>query len=127
MSGACDVFIVGTLKASSLTVNQSGASDLKGKIEVQKLSIDLSGASDVTISGTATEADIDVSGASSFRGYDLVTDNCGAKASGASDIRVTVNKELSAHASGASDIHYKGDGAIRDVKSSGASSVNKRS
>jgi hypothetical protein len=125
VSGACDVYISGTLKAPELTLNQSGASDVKGRVEVGKLKIDLSGASDVTITGTATQLSIEASGASDFKGYDLVTEICDARASGASDIKITVNKELSAHASGASDVKYKGNGVIRDLKSSGSSSVSK--
>ncbi|HMK26827.1 MAG TPA: head GIN domain-containing protein [Chitinophagaceae bacterium] len=125
ISGACDVFIKGTLNADGLAINISGASDLKGKIEVKKLSVDLSGASDITINGNATQLDVEASGASNFRGYDLVTDVCDARASGASDIKITVNKELSAHASGASDVRYKGNGVIRDIKSSGSSSVSR--
>jgi hypothetical protein len=124
-SGACDVFINGTLKTDMLTINQSGASDLKGKVEVNKLTVDLHGASDITISGTATQIDVNASGASDFKGFDLVTDICNVSASGASDIKITVNKELSAHVSGASDIRYKGNGAIKDIKSSGSSSVSK--
>jgi len=125
ISGACDVFITGTLKAGDMTINLSGASDLKGKIEVSKLAIDISGASDITLNGSAMQLDIEASGASNFKGYELVTDVCNASASGASDIKVTVNKELSAHASGASDVRYKGNGVIRDIKSSGASKVSK--
>jgi hypothetical protein len=131
ISGACDVFISGTLKAETLAINFSGASDLKGasdgkaKLDIKKLSIDLNGASDMNVTGSATQLDIEASGASNFRGFDLVTDICDAHASGASDIRITVNKELSAHASGASDVKYKGDGVIRDLKTSGASSVSK--
>src|SRR5436190_14656567 len=37
ISGACDVFINGILNADGLSINLSGASDLKGKIEVKKL------------------------------------------------------------------------------------------
>ena len=125
ISGACDVFINGTLKADNLAINQSGASDLKGKIDVKKLSVDLSGASDMTMSGNATQLDVEASGASNFKGYDLVTDVCDVRASGASDIKITVNKELSAHASGASDVRYKGSGVITDIKSSGSSSISK--
>jgi len=124
ISGACDVFIQGGLKAENLSINQSGASDLHGQIDVKKLSVDLSGASDIVVNGTATNMQIEASGASSFKGYDLQTDYCDAKASGASDINITVNKELSAQASGASDVHYKGEGLIRDIKTSGASSVS---
>lgn len=125
VSGACDVFITGTLKEDALTINQSGASDLKGNLDVKKLSIDLSGASDITVSGTANQLDVEASGASDFKGFDLVTEMCNARASGASDIKITVNKELSAQASGASDVRYKGEGLIRDLKTSGSSSVSR--
>jgi len=125
ISGACDVFINGTLKADDLAINQSGASDLKGKIDAKKLSVDLSGASDMTMSGNANQLDVEASGPSNLKGYDLVTDVCDVRASGASDIKITVNKELSAHASGASDVRYKGNGVIRDIKSSGSSSISK--
>ena len=125
ISGACDVFITGTLKADDMVINLSGASDLKGRIDVKKLSVDINGASDITVSGNAPQLDVEASGASNFRGYDLVTDVCDARASGASDIKVTVNKELSAHASGASDVRYKGNGVIRDIKSSGSSSISR--
>jgi hypothetical protein len=125
VSGACDVFIKGVLKADVLDIHQSGASDVKGKLEVSKLTVDLSGASDMTVTGTANQLSIEASGASGFKGYELVTEKCDARASGASDIRITVNGELSAQASGASDVKYKGGGVIRDIKSSGSSSVSR--
>lgn len=125
VSGACDVFISGTLKADDLSINLSGASDLKGKLDVKKLTVDMSGASDILVSGMATQLNVEASGASDFKGFDLVTDYCDVRASGASGIRITVNKELSAHASGASDIKYKGEGLIRDLKTGGASSVSR--
>ncbi|MFI5133918.1 MAG: head GIN domain-containing protein [Chitinophagales bacterium] len=134
-SGACDVFVIGDLKADELKIELSGASDLKmtkagdmkaeGKIDVKKLAVDLSGASDMKINGNASQLKVEASGASDFKGFDLTTDICDATASGASNVQVTVNKELSAHATGASDVHYKGEGMIRDIKTSGASSVSK--
>ncbi len=125
ISGACDVFITGVLKSDILRVEQSGASDLKGKIEVGKLYVDLSGASDISLSGKATRLYVEASGASDFKGFDLAAETCEAKASGASDIRITVNKELSAEASGASDVKYRGDCTVRESKSSGSASVSK--
>ena len=125
-SGACDVQVAGTITASSLIIDMNGASDFKGAVQVNSLAIELSGASDVKISGTATNLSVQSSGASDVKGYELVTDMCTAKASGASDINITVNKELNAHASGASDIFYKGTAVIRDMHSSGASSISKK-
>ncbi|RYY58451.1 MAG: DUF2807 domain-containing protein [Chitinophagaceae bacterium] len=127
ISGACDVYIEGVIKLQDLKLVLSGASDLKGKLDVAKLEVDMSGASDMGVSGTVGQLDIESSGASSFKGFDLITEFCTAKASGASDIKITVNKELNVNASGASDIDYKGTGVIRDLKTSGASSVQRKS
>lgn len=124
-TGASDVSVTGTFKATNLVISMGGASDFKGAIEAELLDINLSGASDATIRGMVNVLKVDANGASDFRGYDLVVDKCDATASGASDIRVTVNKELNVRASGASGVHYKGDAVIRDLKSSGASSVRK--
>lgn len=125
-SGACDVMIDGVLRSNSLNIDLNGASDIKGALEVGTLSIGQSGASDANLSGRAGTLKINVAGASTFKGFDLSTENCQAHASGASDIRITVTKELNAKASGASKIQYKGDGVIREMHTSGASSVNKR-
>lgn len=126
-SGACDVQVAGTISGSSFSMTMSGASDFKGMVNVTSLKMELSGASDAKIGGTATTVNIESSGASDVKGYDLITDVCTAKASGASDINITVNKELNAHASGASDIFYKGNAVIKDMHSSGASSIEKKS
>jgi hypothetical protein len=127
VSGACDVFFEEGISSEDLTVRLSGASDLKGKIDAKKLSFDISGASDATISGNAAELSVEASGASDFKGFDMTTNYCTAEASGASSVNITVNKELNAKASGASSVRFKGEGLIRDIKTSGASNVTRKS
>lgn len=125
-SGASDVFVAGSITVPNLNMTMSGASDFKGAVSVSSLSLDLSGASDAKISGSANLISIESSGASDVKGYDLVTESCTVKASGASDVNITVNKELNVTASGASDVFYKGSGVIKEIKSSGASTVAKK-
>lgn len=127
VSGACDVKIDGILKGDQLKVNLSGASSLKGEVVYNKMSVEQSGASDSDIKGSVSDIQIQSSGASDFKGFDLISETCRAEASGASDIRITVNKDLKVNASGASDINYRGNAVISSMKSSGASSVRKRS
>ncbi len=122
-SGACDVQVAGTIQMPSLKLDLNGASSFKGTIKVDDLSMELSGASDVKMQGFAAAVYIQSSGASDVKGYELVADVCTAKASGASDINITVNKELNATASGASDIYYKGQAIVKKMNSSGASSI----
>ena len=127
VSGACNIFFEDGLSAEGLSIDLSGASDMKGKIEAKTLKVDISGASSASISGNAATLAVNASGASDFKGYDLVTNYCDAKASGASSVNITVNKELNANASGASSVRFKGEGLIRDIKTSGASNVTRKS
>ncbi len=126
-SGASEIQVAGTISVPKLKLDLNGASEFKGNIAVTDLQVESSGASDVKISGYATNASIQCSGASDLKGYDLVVDNCNVKASGASDINITVNKELNVNASGASDVYYKGTAVIKDLHSSGASTVARKS
>lgn len=126
-SGGSDVMIDGSIKATDFTLVLSGGSDFKGAIDASTLTVKQSGGSDINISGKATNVVIDASGGSDFDGYDLVTEICDIEASGGSDVQITANRELTAKASGASDINYKGTPAVKEVKASGASSVKAKS
>ncbi len=126
-SGSSDVFVNGVIKADDLTVKLSGSSDFSGAIDVRNLSIEQSGSSDSRVSGRSGMVNVHVSGASDMKAFDLQTDICNAKASGSSDVNITVNKEISAEASGSSDINYRGTGVTKDIRSSGSSSIKKSS
>lgn len=126
-SGGSDINAEETIRSNDLVLRVSGGSDFRGNVEAAKLTVKQSGGSDVRISGKATNLSVDASGGSDFKGYDLVAEVCDLEASGACDIEVTANRELSARASGASDIHYKGNPSVKETKASGASSVKSRS
>jgi hypothetical protein len=126
-SGGSDILVDGAIKVNTLALDVSGGSDFEGKVEATDLKVDASGGSDVKISGKVNKLDIDASGGSDFKGYELATDICNLEASGGSDIYITVNKELSADASGGSDVYYKGNGTVREMRSSGSSSIKKAS
>ena len=125
-SGACNVKAIESIKQTELKIEMSGASDFTGDVTVQKLRIDACGASNIKISGSAGEANVDASGACTIRAYDLKTDMCKINASGGSNVRITVNKELNAQASGGSTVFFKGTGLIRDISSSGGASVKRK-
>ena len=125
-SGACNIKTDGTLNGSDLEVLLSGSSDFQGSVSVTNLKLGASGSSDIVIAGKTTNLRVDLSGSSDMKGFDLSADYCDVSASGASDVNITVNKELKVKASGASDVYYKGAGLIREISTSGASDVKKR-
>ena len=126
-SGGVTVQMEDLLKTESFALQVSGGSDVKGSIEVQNLKVEQSGGTDISLSGKATNLYVEASGASDFNGYGLVSEFCYAEAHGASDISITVNKEISAEASGASDVNWKGSAIVKQAKASGAGSVSHRS
>jgi hypothetical protein len=128
ISGATNVTVDGALTATGLKLNLSGASKLKGRLVVSgPMDVQLSGASDIEVTGSANEMNINASGASDVRAYEFTAATCKIDASGASSVRLTIDKELSAKLSGASSVSYKGGALIRDIKTSGASSISKKS
>ena len=126
VSGASLVNISAELSASELTVELSGASDMKGTIKANALNIVLSGASDMIVKGEVNDIRIEASGASKFKGSELISNNCRIEASGASDIDITANKLIAVSATGASHIYYSGDAQAGELRTSGASKIVKR-
>jgi hypothetical protein len=126
-SGAAEFEVDGSLSAANLKMEMSGATDFQGKINVSgTLDVELSGASDLKLTGNARDLKIEASGASKMKAFEFTTTNCEAKASGASSIQLTVEKELSAELSGASSLRYAGNAMIKNIKTSGASSIARK-
>jgi hypothetical protein len=125
-SGGSDVYLQNQVTAGELQIRLSGGSDLKGKLNATHLVIKQSGGSDVNLSGNVQNLQVDASGGSDLNGYGLVTDYASVHASGGCDSHLTVNKELRIVASGGSDVSYKGNATVREINSSGSSSVTRK-
>lgn len=124
LSGASD--FKGNIKAGVLMYQLTGASDYKGQITANSIDIDGSGASSIELIGNVDDLAIEVSGASSAKLYNLTSKGAILRASGASNIGVTVTEILRANSSGASDINYKGNPNVKESNTSGASSIRRR-
>lgn len=127
VSGASLVNISSLLKTENLRIEVSGASEIKGNINVDKLNLQLSGASIARLAGIAKDGSVEVSGASGFSSYGLSFETCKVHSSGASVVKITVNNQLIAEASGASTIYYKGAAEAKILSCSGSSKVKNRS
>jgi hypothetical protein len=124
LSGASD--FKGNIKAGVLMYHLTGASDYKGEVTANSIDIDGSGASSIELIGKVDDLAIEVSGASDAKLYNLTAKGAILRASGASNIGVTVTEILRASSSGASDINYKGNPTVKESNTSGASSIRRR-
>ena len=124
-SGASIILIAGVLEHPTLNIQLSGASELKGQVKVTDLNVKLSGGSEAKISGSVKNIYIESSGASDVKAYELIAENCNVKATGASDVNITVTNDMAANASGASNVYYKGSAELKIKQTSGASSIGR--
>ena len=123
-SGGSDILFQNEITAEDLNVGLSGGSNLKGKLNANHLTINQSGGSDVDLSGNVKNLDVEASGGSELAGYGLAADYIRIRASGGSESRITANKELNVVVSGGSEVYYKGGATVREIKSSGSSTVS---
>lgn len=124
-SGGSDVEVDGVISSNKFNLEASGGSDFKGKINAGELTVNGSGGSDISIGGNAGKLTVDASGGSDFNGFGLVAETATVSTSGGSDAEVTVNKQLTANASGGSDVRYKGSATNVTANKSGGSNVRK--
>ena len=124
-SGASHITVKNVISQTDVVIDLSGASYFIGEIQTEELKVDLSGASEITISGFTDECFISASGASRFRDYSLTTDFLYADISGASSVYISINKEISIEASGASMLYYRGQAFPISQDLSGGSKIIK--
>ena len=125
-SGASRMLSENTLTNSSSTdVGLSGASNAQLDLKTPKITVDVSGASDLAMKGETKDLSIEGSGSSGIKCFDLLAENTDVDISGATKAEVYSSVTLSASASGASDVYYKGKGTVKKQDASGAGSIRK--
>lgn len=107
--GATDIKLE-DIKTNILSIDLSGSSRVKGKLECNELNIDLSGSSTIKLSGKANKCNLDLLGGSYFDAKDFETMNLNFNGSGSSVIDgITVKDSIIADLSGSSVLSYKGE------------------
>lgn len=126
LSGAARASLSGFRSSGDLSIRLSGASSVDGDVEAGSTEIDASGASKVGLEGTATGLTLVGSGASSLDLADFAVDTAGVTLSGASNATLNVQERIDpVDISGASKLRYLGDPSLGNVRTSGASTVDK--
>ena len=121
-SGASSLQMEDVVEQPELSLQSSGASELRVAVAVDELHAQSSGASDLHVRGRASHANLRSSGASDIHAGELQTATARVQASGSSDIRITVTDSVSGQLSGAADLHLGGNPTV-DVNTSGSASI----
>ncbi|MEP7141985.1 MAG: head GIN domain-containing protein [Ferruginibacter sp.] len=124
-SGGARVIMKSVLTADKMEYTFTSGADFTGEVNISQLDVVQNSGSLVEINGKTGNLKVDVSSGAVFKGYELATDYCDAKASSGGGVRINVNKELSVKASSGGGIHYKGDGVVKDMNVNSGGIVKK--
>ena len=124
-SGGATVKLPSTISIDNLVMKFTSGSLFDGSIKAKEITIEQNSGSQMTMDGSSGKIKIDASSGAIFKGYEFSTDYCDAKASSGGEVRISVEKELSAHASSGGGIHYKGAGVIKDININSGGTLKK--
>ena len=125
VSSGADATVNGSIRSDKLDLQVTSGALFSGGINTKELVTEVNSGAIIKITGSADKFTIAASSGADFKGYDFAVDFCDANVSSGGAVHITINKELNAKASSGGDIHYKGTGLIRDIKTSSGGSVKK--
>jgi hypothetical protein len=114
------------LVVTSLTaIDLSGACKLVFEdVAGVRLQLDVSGAANVKLAGTVGRLEVDASGAANVRCHKLRATEVQARVSGAANVRAYADTTVKVDASGAAKFELEGSPSQRQVRQSGAASID---
>jgi len=124
-SAGSDVEAEGPVKLKDVEISASSGADVDfDQLTAETLALDASSGADIDIAGTTTNLTAKSSSGSDINCKELVAENCQANASSGSDITIYVTKSLTANASSAADIRYKGNPQERTTNESSSGDIS---
>ncbi len=125
-TSAGDVIGETPVKSDQLELSASSAGNINLEVYAKVIEADISSSGDITLNGTADRLNVNLSSAGDLNAYDLEAREADVSASSAGDADVSVTERLTAKASSAGDINYKGNPKYIDAHSSSAGGVHRK-
>jgi hypothetical protein len=124
-SSAASVFSEGVVKTGGLEIGASSAANVEVSLESGSVTVDVSSAGEVRLEGKSTNLEVEVSSGGEVDAYKLECEAVKASAHSGGDAKISVSKDLEAHASSGGDIRYHGNPSRTNTHSSSGGSVKK--
>jgi len=119
------VKIQGVLKTTALELNVNTGAQVMGEVEIQNLSVKQNTGSQVSLTGKAEQLKVDGDTGSKFKGEGMATQSCDVTVSTGANVTIDAEKEIMVKASTGGIVKYKGNAAIREIKTSTGGTVKK--
>jgi hypothetical protein len=114
------------INSDRLELSASSAGDIKLETHTKTINLDISSSGDISLSGETDMLRADLSSAGDLKAYELKAREADISVSSAGGADVNVSERITARASSAGDVNYKGDPKYVDAHSSSAGGIHKR-
>ena len=125
-TSAGDVYGESLINCNRLELSASSAGNIKLEVTAKDIDIDISSSGDISLTGETDKLRADLSSAGDLKAFELKAREADVSASSAGDADVNVTERITARASSAGDVNYKGDPKYVDAHSSSAGGVHRR-
>lgn len=125
-TSAGDVVGETPVRGDNLELSASSAGNINLEVYAKELRVDISSSGDITLNGEVNILDASLSSAGDLNAYELKVREADVSASSAGDADISVSERLTARASSAGDINYRGDPKYIDAHSSSAGGVHRK-
>jgi hypothetical protein len=125
-SSAGDVIGQTPIKTDRIKLSASSAGDIKLELYADEIDVNISSSGDMTLTGEADILDADLSSAGDLNAFELRVREADLSVSSAGNADVNVTERITARASSAGDINYRGNPKYVSAHSSSAGGIRKR-
>jgi hypothetical protein len=125
-SSAGDVTGETPIKTDKLELSASSAGNINIEVFANEIDIEISSSGDITLSGEVDFFEAELSSAGDLNAFNLIAGEADISVSSAGDADINVKEKLTARASSAGDINYKGNPKYVDAHSSSAGGIRRR-
>ncbi len=127
VSSGAEVYSENTLSSNRMKISSSSGAQIQLRLHVDDLTSNSSSGAIINLSGNAVNFDVSTSSGSVVSAYELEVENCIARSSSGSDIKVFVTESFDAKATSGSGIRYKGNPRKVNKRDNSGGSVRNRS
>lgn len=125
-TSAGDVIGETPIRSDNLELSASSAGSINMEVYAKEIELDISSSGDITLNGESDRLDASLSSAGDLNAFELDVKEADISASSAGDADVSVSEKLTARASSAGDINYRGNPKYIDAHSSSAGGVHRK-
>lgn len=125
-TSAGDVVGETPIKSDRLELSATSAGNINLEVTANEIHIDISSSGDITLNGQTGTLEADLSSAGDLKAYNLQSKEADISVSSAGSADINVTDKITARASSAGDINYRGNPKYVDAHSSSAGGIHRR-